>query len=73
MDGYLLPNPVLPILSSRGCYWKKCAFCDHFQNYSETYRARSAENIAAEIEYQKKNTMRNIFFFAMSRSLQRIL
>ena len=24
---YLSPEPVLPVASSRGCYWRKCAFC----------------------------------------------
>ena len=24
---YLSPVPVLPVTSSRGCYWRRCAFC----------------------------------------------
>ncbi len=27
MDSYLSPMRVLPYSTSRGCYWKKCAFC----------------------------------------------
>jgi hypothetical protein len=27
MDRYLSPMRVLPFSTSRGCYWKKCAFC----------------------------------------------
>jgi hypothetical protein len=27
MDRYLSPVRVLPYAASRGCYWKKCAFC----------------------------------------------
>ena len=27
MDRYLSPMGVLPYSTSRGCYWKKCAFC----------------------------------------------
>ena len=27
MDRYLSPVPVLPYAASRGCWWKKCAFC----------------------------------------------
>jgi hypothetical protein len=27
MDRYLAPLRVLPYSTSRGCYWKKCAFC----------------------------------------------
>jgi hypothetical protein len=25
--GYLSPFPVLPVAASRGCYWRRCAFC----------------------------------------------
>lgn len=27
LDSYLSPQYVLPYVASRGCYWKKCAFC----------------------------------------------
>ena len=27
MDRYLAPVPILPYTTSRGCWWKKCAFC----------------------------------------------
>jgi hypothetical protein len=27
LDRYLAPTRVLPYAASRGCYWKKCAFC----------------------------------------------
>lgn len=27
LDKYLSPEIVLPAFSSRGCYWRKCAFC----------------------------------------------
>jgi anaerobic magnesium-protoporphyrin IX monomethyl ester cyclase len=30
LDSYLSPSIVLPIQASRGCYWGKCTFCDHF-------------------------------------------
>lgn len=26
-DRYLSPKPIIPISSSRGCYWQKCLFC----------------------------------------------
>ncbi|MBI5017052.1 MAG: hypothetical protein HZB55_16395 [Deltaproteobacteria bacterium] len=26
-DRYLSPGPVLPLATSRGCYWGRCAFC----------------------------------------------
>jgi hypothetical protein len=26
-DRYFGPGPILPLAASRGCYWKRCAFC----------------------------------------------
>lgn len=28
LDLYLSPEPILPVIGSRGCYWGKCAFCN---------------------------------------------
>ncbi|MBU0573393.1 MAG: B12-binding domain-containing radical SAM protein [Candidatus Margulisbacteria bacterium] len=33
LKDYFSPFPVLPLLTSRGCYWGKCAFCSHNPNY----------------------------------------
>jgi hypothetical protein len=49
LDQYLTPEVVLPILSTRGCYWGKCAFCYHGMIYQERYRARSPELVAADV------------------------
>lgn len=47
---YHSPQPVLPYLSSRGCPWRRCAFCTHQKTYLE-YREEnagvSAEKLAA--------------------------
>lgn len=29
MEKYFNPQPVLPVLFSRGCRWRKCKFCSH--------------------------------------------
>jgi radical SAM superfamily enzyme YgiQ (UPF0313 family) len=50
LNEYFSPEPVLPILATRGCYWGKCAFCYHGMIYQERYRMRSVENIAKDIE-----------------------
>lgn len=34
LNGYLSPEPVLPLLTFKGCSYGKCAFCDHHVNYS---------------------------------------
>jgi anaerobic magnesium-protoporphyrin IX monomethyl ester cyclase len=38
---YHSPIPVLPYLSSRGCPWRRCAFCTHQKTYLE-YREEDA-------------------------------
>jgi len=39
---YHSPVPVLPYLSSRGCFWNRCAFCTHSKTYF-SYREESPE------------------------------
>lgn len=36
---YLSPEPVLPVASSRGCYWRKCAFCPEAVAPTHPFRA----------------------------------
>lgn len=35
---YYSPEPVLPLLLARGCYWRRCAFCVHHRSAGLTYR-----------------------------------
>ncbi|MBN1644914.1 radical SAM protein [Candidatus Woesearchaeota archaeon] len=50
---YFTPKPVLPILTSRGCYWRKCAFCVYHKNFLG-YRQRSIQNVVDELRFHKK-------------------
>ena len=43
LDQYHSPVPVLPYLASRGCAWKRCAFCTHQKSYL-AYREEDAAN-----------------------------
>lgn len=45
--------PVINMMTSRGCP-NQCTFCDN-NIFGRKYRQRSAENIAAEIKYLRKN------------------
>lgn len=45
LERYHSPRPVLPYLSSRGCYWGRCAFCTHPKTYFQ-YRE---ESVAATV------------------------
>jgi len=66
---YVLPEqqfpesgPFLPILSSRGCPFA-CHYCPYPVIQGKKWRARSAENVVAEIEYiVKRLGVKNILF-----------
>lgn len=51
LDKYLTPEPVLPILTGKGCYFNRCKFCDipAINEISvKPYRVRGADQIAAD-------------------------
>jgi anaerobic magnesium-protoporphyrin IX monomethyl ester cyclase len=51
LDQYLAPEPVLPILTGKGCYFNRCKFCDiPFINHvsSKPYRVRSPETVVRD-------------------------
>lgn len=50
-DQYLTPEIVLPLLTTRGCYWGKCAFCYHGMIYQDRYRMRDPELIAQDLAH----------------------
>jgi anaerobic magnesium-protoporphyrin IX monomethyl ester cyclase len=41
LSSYFNPEPVVPVVFSRGCKWRKCRFCAHNFSYSG-YRRRNA-------------------------------
>ena len=51
LERYLTPEPVLSLLSSRGCYWGKCAFCFHGIIYQSRYRVRNSIKVVDDIEH----------------------
>jgi hypothetical protein len=40
---YFSPEPVIPLLLSRGCYWRRCTFCVHYRSAGLTYRMHSMD------------------------------
>ncbi len=34
---YPTPRPIYPLLTSKGCYWGKCAYCTHHEGYGQGY------------------------------------
>jgi len=67
---YFMPRPVLPILTSRGCYWRKCAFCVHHKNFLG-YRQRSVENVIDELRFHLSCGLRYFNFVDEMISAQR--
>lgn len=49
----LYQNPIIPIITGRGCGWGRCTFCsDITSTAGRTYRSRSAQNVLEEIKHQ---------------------
>jgi hypothetical protein len=42
---YYSPQPVVPLLLSRGCYWRRCTFCVHYMSAGLTYRLHGLEQV----------------------------
>jgi len=49
LDKYLTPHIVFPLLTSRGCYWSKCVFCNIPYGYYK-YRFRDVEHVINDIK-----------------------
>jgi hypothetical protein len=45
LNAYLIPEPVLPYMPTRGCYWQRCAFC---QNRIGKYRPRPYQSLPVD-------------------------
>ncbi|WP_347000546.1 PqqD family peptide modification chaperone [Dehalogenimonas sp. THU2] len=50
LERYFGPEPVLPLLSSRGCYWNNCAFCGHTLGWGGPYQPRDVLKVIGDIE-----------------------
>lgn len=59
---YYSPEPVIPLLLSRGCYWRKCTFCVHYFSAGDTYRVRSLESIIEAVKHFVDRGIRNFSF-----------
>lgn len=50
LDLYFSPAPVLPVYASRGCYWRKCAFCSLGDTGDRKYTVRNADKVRTDLE-----------------------
>ncbi|MCZ7399595.1 MAG: radical SAM protein, partial [Candidatus Methanoperedens sp.] len=63
LDLYFSPELILPVLSSRGCYWRRCTFCDHSFGYSGNYMPRNVDLLYDDIEALKSKYNTAYFTF----------
>ena len=63
LRGYYSPEIVLPLLTSRGCYWGKCTFCTHHKSYN-MYRSNSIEHVISTIKTLQKKYNASYFLIA---------
>jgi radical SAM superfamily enzyme YgiQ (UPF0313 family) len=58
---YFIPFVVLPIQTSRSCYWGKCIFCNY--THGSVFSQKSVQNVVDEIELNvKKYKVRHFYF-----------
>lgn len=62
LNEYFSPEPIIPLLLSRGCYWRKCTFCVHYFSAGDTYRVRSLDAILEVLEHFVAKGIRNFAF-----------
>ncbi len=65
---YLSPEKILPLSLSKGCYWRKCAFCEiHYSNtitgYPCHYRPRRTELVIEDIRRLSRKYDTRFFIF----------
>jgi anaerobic magnesium-protoporphyrin IX monomethyl ester cyclase len=75
LDLYFSPEIVLPLQTSRGCYWQKCTFCDRAKINGNKYFRRRAPSLILN-DLTKLSRITNFFSFwddmTLSRTLQDI-
>ncbi len=63
LDRYLAPQLVLPLLTARGCYFGKCAFCNVGYGEPESFSQLGTKNLAQQmLELRDKYGVEHIFF-----------
>jgi radical SAM superfamily enzyme YgiQ (UPF0313 family) len=63
LDRYLAPRLTLPLLTARGCYYGKCAFCNVGYGESESFSLMRSEILAEQMyTLKRKYGVEEIFF-----------
>ena len=72
MERYLSPQPVLPYAASRGCWWKKCAFCPE-KAENATYQTDDPAVVAEELTRLSGDTNVGLIHFLDNALSPRLL
>jgi len=48
---YPTPSPIFPLLTSKGCYWGKCAYCTHHEGYGQGYYRMTDQSVQESINH----------------------
>lgn len=59
---YPTPRPIYPLLTSKGCYWGKCAFCTHHEGYGQGVRMWGAERVDGTVRGLVDRGAREFYF-----------
>ncbi|HMO17133.1 MAG TPA: radical SAM protein [Oligoflexia bacterium] len=62
LEKYYSPEPIIPILLSRGCYWRRCTFCVHYRSAGLSYRMHSMDFVIGMIKSFVDKGIRNFAF-----------
>jgi hypothetical protein len=64
LDRYLAPQLTLPLMTARGCYYGKCAFCNVGYGEAETFSLMRSELLAEQMVALKRQYGVEQIFFA---------
>jgi len=62
LTDYYSPQPIVPLLLSRGCYWRRCTFCVHYMSAGLTYRLHGLERVVEILREQVAQGVRHFSF-----------
>lgn len=60
---YLVPQPVAMLQPTRGCYWRKCAFCSTSPGQGWHYLERPVERVLEDMEQLERTLDTRRFYF----------
>ena len=63
LEKYFVPDTILSYLSTRGCYWGQCKFCDHGEGYTAGYRTKKIDQIIDDLSYLREKYQVRHFHF----------